>query len=59
MAFTGLDFIINGVKSVDIGVNGCYLVKTDASQISYPLMGSKSLLSKKKLIKETLHIFTE
>ena len=47
MAFTGLDFIINGVKSVDIGVNGCYLVKTDASQISYHLMGSKLIIEEK------------
>ena len=43
MAFTELDFIINGVKSEDIGVNGCYLVRTE-SEISYPLMGSKSII---------------
>jgi len=46
MAFTGMDFIINGVKSSDIGINGCYLVRTNA-EISYPLMGNKTIVEEK------------
>jgi hypothetical protein len=30
MSFTKTSFIINGTKSEDIGVDGAYLIRTDA-----------------------------
>ena len=43
LAFTNSEFIIDGINSSDIGVDGAYLVRTD-SQITTPLMGEKSIL---------------
>jgi hypothetical protein len=41
--FTSELFTINGTKSSDIGVDGCYLVRTE-SEITRPIMGQKSVV---------------
>ncbi|HBY19930.1 MAG TPA: hypothetical protein DEG71_02810 [Clostridiales bacterium] len=43
MSFTSEYFTINGIKSIDIGVNGCYLVRVGNSEINRQIIGGKSL----------------
>jgi phage-related protein len=47
LSFTSEFFQINGIKSTDIGVDGCFLIRTE-SEISYPLMGEKTIINEKK-----------
>lgn len=43
MGFTSEYFIIDGIKSSDIGVDGCLLIRTD-SEISRQIIGQKSVV---------------
>lgn len=43
MSFTSEYFIIDGIKSSDIGVDGCLLIRTD-SEISRQIIGQKSVV---------------
>ena len=44
MSFTDNLFIIDNIKSQDIGVNGCHLVRVGASEITRQLMGDKNIV---------------
>jgi hypothetical protein len=43
MSFTSDKFIINGVNSSDIGVDGCYLIRRE-SEINRQIMGQRSVV---------------
>ncbi|MDD4779015.1 MAG: phage tail family protein [Tissierellia bacterium] len=43
MSFTSEYFQINGINSSDIGVDGCYLIRTN-SEINYPIFGGKEII---------------
>lgn len=57
ISFTSEYFIIDGKNSSDIGVDGCYLIRTD-SEISYPFMGSKNIVSDKVRYKDIPYFYT-
>jgi phage-related protein len=47
LSFTSEYFQIDGIKSTDIGVNGCYLVRVGNTEINRQIIGNKSLNEEK------------
>lgn len=43
MSFTSEYFTIDGIKSTDIGINGCYLIRVGSNEISRQIIGNKNL----------------
>jgi phage-related protein len=57
MSFTSQHFIIDGINSSDIGVDGCSLIRTD-SEINYPIMGQKSIVQDKIRYRNIPYFYT-
>jgi phage-related protein len=56
MAWTSDLFIINNIKSSDIGIDGCSLVRTD-SEINRQFIGNKSIIEEKLPYRDTPFFF--
>jgi hypothetical protein len=44
---TSSEFIIDGIKSKDIGIDGVSIIRINASEIQSPFMGAKSIIEEK------------